>query len=99
MNYENILITTENNIATITINRPKNWMRWTSPQFLIEQSFQNISSKRWSSCYCFNGKWWKKAFVAVLIFLNCSFLIEEGTQLAAEGQEKLFDFVENSKTP
>jgi enoyl-CoA hydratase len=24
MNYENILITTENNIATITINRPKN---------------------------------------------------------------------------
>jgi hypothetical protein len=35
----------------------------------------------------------------VLIFLNLRIFIEEGAQLAAEGQEKLFDFVENSKTP
>jgi hypothetical protein len=33
------------------------------------------------------------------IFQNSVFSIEEGSQLAAEGQEKLFDFIENLKTP
>ncbi len=79
MNYENILIELENNIAILTINRPgKN------------KEIQVI---------LITGSG-EKAFVAGAdISEFAHFTIAEGAQLASEGQEKLFDLIENLKTP
>ncbi len=100
MTYENILITTENKIATITINRPAklNALNKVTIQELHE-AFKNAESDSDVNVILLTGSG-EKAFVAgadISEFAN--FSVEEGAQLAAQGQELLFDFVENLKTP
>ena len=75
MNYENIIIETENNSATITINRP------TKLNALNVATINELH----------------KAFKS--LNKNKEIQVKEGMQLAAEGQEKLFDFIENLNTP
>lgn len=100
MNYENILIATENNIATVTINRPTklNALNATTISDL-HKAFKTLGKNNEIRVIILTGSG-EKAFVAgadIAEFAN--FSIEEGMQLAAEGQEKLFDFIENLKTP
>ncbi|MGO4904966.1 enoyl-CoA hydratase/isomerase family protein [Flavobacterium sp. W20_MBD1_R3] len=100
MTYTNILITTENNMATITINRPTklNALNVTTISELHE-AFKIAEKDTAIRVIILTGSG-EKAFVAGAdISEFASFSIEEGTQLAAEGQEKLFDFIENLKTP
>lgn len=100
MNYENIIIAIENNLATVTINRP------TKLNALNKATIQELH-------HCFNvlelnadikviiltGSG-EKAFVAGAdISEFAHFSIEEGAELAAQGQELLFDFIENLKKP
>jgi enoyl-CoA hydratase len=63
----------------------------------LNKAFKILAAKWRSSCYCF--KVWWKAFVAGADISEFAHFIAEGAQLAAEGQEKLFDFVENLKRP
>ena len=100
MNYENILVTTNENIATITINRPTklNALNVATIQELHD-AFENLNNQHEIRAIILTGSG-EKAFVAgadISEFAN--FSIEEGAQLAAQGQEILFDFVENLKTP
>lgn len=100
MSYKNILVAIENNIATLTINRPTklNALNVATIQELhdaIEEANNNPEIR--SIILTGSGE---KAFVAgadISEFANYS--VQEGAQLAANGHEKLFDFIENLKTP
>jgi enoyl-CoA hydratase len=100
MNFKNILVTTENNTATIMINRPEklNALNVATIQELHD-AFENLENNHDIRVIIMTGNG-EKAFVAgadISEFAN--FSIEEGAQLAAQGQELLFNFVENLKTP
>jgi enoyl-CoA hydratase len=100
MNFKNILVTTENNTAIITINRPEklNALNVETIQELHD-AFENLENNHEIRVIILTGNG-EKAFVAgadISEFAN--FSIEEGAQLAAQGQELLFNFVENLKTP
>jgi enoyl-CoA hydratase len=100
MNFQNILVTSENNIATITINRPEklNALNVATIQELHD-AFENLENNPDIRVILLTGSG-EKAFVAgadISEFAN--FSIEEGAQLAAQGQDLLFNFVENLKTP
>jgi enoyl-CoA hydratase len=100
MNYNNILVASENKIATITINRPEklNALNVSTIQELHD-AFKNLEKNSDIFAIVLTGSG-EKAFVAgadISEFAN--FSIEEGAHLAAQGQELLFDFVENLKTP
>ncbi|MBG6109167.1 enoyl-CoA hydratase [Flavobacterium sp. CG_9.10] len=100
MNYENILIATENNIATVTINRPSKLNALNASTISdLHKAFKTLGKNNEIRVIILTGSG-EKAFVAgadISEFANYS--IEEGMQLAAEGQEKLFDYIENLKTP
>ncbi len=100
MTFENIIITTENNCATITINRPTklNALNRATIQEL-HFAFNTLELDSETKVIILTGSG-EKAFVAgadISEFAN--FSIEEGAQLAAQGQELLFDFVEKLKKP
>ena len=100
MNYENILVATNENIATITINRPTklNALNVATIQEL-HSAFENLENQNEIRAIILTGNG-EKAFVAgadISEFAN--FSVEQGAQLAAQGQEILFDFIENLKTP
>ncbi|MFE3869368.1 enoyl-CoA hydratase/isomerase family protein [Flavobacterium sp. LS2P90] len=100
MNYESILITTENNIATITINRPTKLNALNAATISdLHKAIKTLGKNNEIRVIILTGSG-EKAFVAgadIAEFAN--FSIEEGMQLAAEGQAKLFDYIENLKTP
>ena len=100
MNYKNIVTTTENNIATITIERPSklNALNVETIQEL-HNAFKTFGENHDIRAIILTGSG-EKAFVAgadISEFAN--FSIQEGAQLAQQGQELLFDFVANLKTP
>ncbi|MBC7525411.1 MAG: enoyl-CoA hydratase/isomerase family protein [Flavobacterium sp.] len=100
MNYENLLVTTENGIGTIIINRPSklNALNGATIQEL-HNAFETLDFDLNTRVIIITGEG-EKAFVAgadIAEFAN--FSVEEGAQLAAQGQELLFDFVENLSTP
>lgn len=100
MNFENLLITSENGIGQITINRPSklNALNVATIQEL-HNAFETLDADAATKVIIVTGEG-EKAFVAgadISEFAN--FSVEEGAQLAQQGQELLFDFVENLKTP
>ena len=100
MNFENILVAIENGIGLITINRPAklNALNVATIQELHD-AFENLESNSDVRVIIITGEG-EKAFVAGAdISEFASFTVEEGAQLAAQGQELLFDFVENLKKP
>ena len=100
MNFENILVAIENGIGQITISRPSklNALNVATIQEL-HNAFESFDENPEVRAIILTGEG-EKAFVAgadISEFAN--FTVEEGAQLAAQGQELLFDFVENLKTP
>ncbi|WP_162126757.1 enoyl-CoA hydratase/isomerase family protein [Flavobacterium phycosphaerae] len=100
MNFENILVAVENGIGQITINRPTklNALNIATIQEL-HNALESLDGNEEVRTIIITGEG-EKAFVAgadISEFAN--FSVEEGAQLAAQGQELLFDFVENLKTP
>ena len=97
---ENILIEKQDNIAVVTINRPTklNALNKATIQELHD-GFKVLNEDKTVKAIIITGSG-EKAFVAgadISEFAN--FSISEGQQLAAEGQELLFDFVQNLSTP
>lgn len=100
MNYENILTEQENGLAVITINRPAklNALNKATIQELHE-AFKALDADKNVKVIIVTGSS-EKAFVAgadISEFAN--FSVDQGGQLAAKGQELLFDFVQNLSTP
>ena len=100
MTFENLLVTTENQIAQITINRPSKLNALNKATILeLHQAFTSLEQNPDVRAIIITGSG-EKAFVAgadISEFAN--FSVEEGAQLAAQGQELLFDFVEKLKKP
>ncbi len=100
MTFENLSLDIQNNIATLLINRPSklNALNKATIQELHE-AFKSLETDPEVRCIILSGSG-EKAFVAgadISEFAN--FSVEQGAQLAADGQETLFDFIENLKTP
>lgn len=100
MNYQNILTSIENNIQTITINRPDK-LNALNKQTIDELShaFTEAASNTNVKVIIITGAG-PKAFVAGAdISEFASFSIEQGKALSADGHKKLFDLVQNLTTP
>lgn len=100
MSYNNLLVNHENHITTVTINRPAK-LNALNMAVIDElgQCFTELSNNIDIRCIILTGAG-EKAFVAGAdISEFASFSIEEGKNLAAQGQQKLFDLVENLTTP
>ncbi|MGW9684757.1 enoyl-CoA hydratase/isomerase family protein [Flagellimonas sp. 2504JD1-5] len=100
MNYENIYIEEEKNIAAITINRPKKLNALNKRTISeLHNAFKELDEDAETKVIIITGSG-EKAFVAGAdISEFAHFSVEEGRQLAADGQQTLFDFVENLTTP
>ncbi|WP_298497548.1 enoyl-CoA hydratase-related protein [uncultured Algibacter sp.] len=100
MNYNNIISKENNGITTITINRPKklNALNRETIQEL-NQAFDAANKDKNTKVIIVTGSG-EKAFVAGAdISEFADFNVNEGTSLAAKGQDLLFNFVENLSTP
>ena len=100
MNYENISIAIENNITTITIQRPEklNALNKATIQEL-HKALKSMEESAEAKVIIITGSG-EKAFVAGADIAEFAhFSVEEGAQLAAQGQALLFDFIENLKKP
>ena len=100
MNFENLIITTENGIGQITINRPSKLNALNVATIKeLHDAFENLGENPEIKVIILTGAG-EKAFVSGAdISEFAHFTIEEGAQLAAQGQELLFDFVESLRTP
>jgi len=100
MDYTNILVATENNIATITINRTAKLNALNVATIAeLHHAFNTLGLNREIRVIILTGSG-EKAFVAgadIAEFAN--FSVEQGANLAEQGQETLFDFVEKLRTP
>ncbi len=100
MQYKNVIVETSSKIATVTINRPDklNALNKETIQELHDV-FSKLNKDNDVRVIVLTGSG-EKAFVAGAdISEFAQFSVEEGAQLAAQGQEKLFNFVENLSTP
>lgn len=100
MRYNNILTFENNGITTITINRPKKLNALNKETIEeLHDAFYDANEDKNTKVIILTGSG-EKAFVAgadISEFAN--FDVEEGAELAAKGQELLFDFIENLSTP
>jgi enoyl-CoA hydratase len=100
MNFENLLVAIENGIGQITINRPSKLNALNVATIKdLHDALENLDNDESVRVIIVTGEG-EKAFVAGAdISEFAHFSVEEGAQLAAQGQELLFDYVENLKTP
>lgn len=100
MSYHNILLSHSNGLATITINRPSKLNALNSETIdELHDALEVCNTNDDVKVIVLTGSG-EKAFVAgadISEFAN--FNVEEGAALAAEGQNKLFNYVENLSTP
>jgi enoyl-CoA hydratase len=100
MSYKNILVAKENSIATVTVNRPTKLNALNKATIEeLHQVFYELEQNYEIRAIILTGSG-EKAFVAGADIAEfASFSIEEGVQLATQGQDILFNFVENLKKP
>lgn len=100
MSFENILVSKNGNIATVTINRPKQLNALNKNTIAeLSNAFKDLEKDKGVRVIIITGAE-DKAFVAgadIKEFAN--FSVEEGKQLSANGHETLFNLVENLSTP
>ena len=100
MDYENILVAVENRIASITVNRPTklNALNKATIQELHD-ALELLENDANIQVIILTGSG-EKAFVAGADIAEfADFSEDEGVQLATQGQEIVFDFIENLKIP
>ena len=100
MEYTNILVTQENNIAQVTINRPNQLNALNSATIAeLSQAFKALETDKNVRVIIITGSG-EKAFVAGADIKEFyQFDVEEGKKLSAQGHQQLFDLVENLTTP
>jgi enoyl-CoA hydratase len=100
MNYENLLIAIENKIALVTINRPTKLNALNKATLAeLHSAFKDLEANEAVQVIILTGSG-EKAFVAGADIAEfADFSATEGTQLAAEGHQNVFDHIENLKKP
>lgn len=100
MTYQNILSEYANGITTITINRPKKLNALNKATIEeLHKAFKDADNSKETKVIIITGSG-DKAFVAGAdISEFAHFGVEDGGRLAAQGQDLLFNFVENLSTP
>jgi enoyl-CoA hydratase len=100
MSFENIITEHDNGLGLITINRPAKLNALNKATILeLHEAFKAFEADSAVKVIIITGSG-EKAFVAgadIAEFAN--FSVEDGGQLAAQGQELLFDLVQNLSTP
>ena len=100
MNFENILIEHNNSLATVIINRPKKLNALNRATIKdLSKAFKTLAKDKTIRAIILTGNG-EKAFVAgadISEFANYS--VKEGKDLAAKGQQALFNLIENLSTP
>ncbi|WP_224484234.1 enoyl-CoA hydratase/isomerase family protein [Robertkochia aurantiaca] len=100
MDYQNIIVDTEDHISVVTVNRPDklNALNRKTIEELHE-ALKSLDQDEQVRAIIITGSG-TKAFVAGADIAEFSdFSAAEGKQLAAKGQRLLFDFIENLSTP
>tara|TARA_R110002096_G_scaffold386418_2_gene580318 strand:- start:21100 stop:21876 length:777 start_codon:yes stop_codon:yes gene_type:complete len=100
MNYQNLLINKSNNIALLSINRPKQ-LNALNKQTIEElnAALKDLENDANVRVIILTGSG-EKAFVAGADIKEfADFSINEGTELAAKGQELLFNFIQDLSKP
>ena len=100
MNFLNILVKKTGAFAQVTINRPKKLNALNKATIAeLHEAFDALESDLNIKAIILTGSG-EKAFVAGADISEFShFSAEEGSRLAREGQEMLFNFIENLATP
>jgi enoyl-CoA hydratase len=100
MKFNNILVDKAQPLATITIDRPEKLNALNRETIReLHQAFDHCSQDREIKVIILIGSG-EKAFVAGADIVEFAhFSVKEGGKLAAEGQELLFDFVEQLSKP
>ena len=100
MDFNNILYSQDNSIATITINRPSKLNALNKETIgELHTAFAKADDDATIKVIIITGSG-EKAFVAGADIAEfADFSVSEGAKLARGGQETLFDFVENLSTP
>ncbi|MEK6152700.1 enoyl-CoA hydratase-related protein [Flavobacteriaceae bacterium 3-367] len=100
MKYENIQLSMAQPLAVLTIDRPKKLNALNKATIKeLHHAFKALNKAKEIRAIILTGSG-EKAFVAgadIAEFAN--FSVKQGAQLAANGQEKLFNLVENLATP
>lgn len=100
MTYDNILFSSNNGISTITINRPSKLNALNKDTINeLNTAFSIANQDKTTKAIIITGSG-DKAFVAGAdISEFADFDVEEGCNLAAQGQKMLFNYIENLETP
>ena len=100
MIFDNILLAENSGIATITINRPSKLNALNSATIdELHNALKSFKDRNEVKVIIITGSG-EKAFVAGAdISEFADYSIEEGSNLAAHGQKKLFDYIENFNKP
>jgi enoyl-CoA hydratase len=100
MNFENIIVAIENGIGQVTINRPTKLNALNKATIKeLHNAFESLNSNAAVKVILLTGEGGKAFVAGADISEFADFSVEEGAQLAHQGQELLFDFVENLRTP
>lgn len=100
MSYKNILVSSKDNIAQVTINRPEKLNALNKETILeLHNALGDLEEEDLVRVIIITGAG-EKAFVAGAdISEFADFDEEQGAELAREGQRLLFDFIENLSKP
>ena len=100
MNYENITIDQEGKITVITIDRPKKLNALNKATLReLNHILKTLEKSKNTRAIILTGSG-EKAFVAGADIAEFAhFSIPEGTRMAAEGHELVFDYIENFPIP
>ena len=100
MLFENILVTQTDSIAVVTINRPTKLNALNKATLHeLHEAFKALELEKTVRVIILTGSG-EKAFVAGAdISEFADFSVSQGSELAAQGQELVFDFIQNLTTP
>jgi len=100
MDYNNIIVETEENIAVLTINRPSQLNALNSETIAeLGAAFKTLEADNNTKAIIITGSG-TKAFVAGADIKEFyQFDVEQGKELAAKGHQTLFNLIQNLSTP
>lgn len=100
MEFNNLLVAVENKIAQVTINRSKQLNALNKETISeLHQALKALADNKEVRAVILTGSGEKSFVAGADIKEFADFGVNEGTELAAKGQETLFDYIENYCKP